>query len=321
MMKRSGLSIGALLGAILAFVVVPGGTCAARRQSGPQTNLQTKPRREAPPQTPSAEEIQQSAKTLIENQHRNDLALDEYERIERHQDFTTGANPEIIEDKVYRVVPDGGGTMKILVKDKGTPTDPADYRRQLQLWEDILQRMTQPGDSKAKAARDKFEKRQRDRADFVDAAGKAFVIKWAGQEMQDGHNCDVFVLTPNPDFHPRTMFQSALAHVTAKIWVAHDADQLVRGEANVLSDISFGGGLLGKLYRGSSVSIEQTQIAPGIWLPTRTEYDFSGRKFLFPFAEHQVIEAGHYRRIGSPQAALAMVQNELATGKTFSEDP
>ena len=67
--------------------------------------------------------------------------------------------------------------------------------------------------------------------------------------------------------------------------------------------------------------MEQAEVAPGVWLPTRTEYEFTGRKFLFPFAEHQVIEASHYRRLGSLQQALVVVQNELSSGKTFSEDP
>jgi hypothetical protein len=117
------------------------------------------------------------------------------------------------------------------------------------------------------------------------------------------------------------MFQGALAHVSAKIWVDHTADQLVRGEARVTNDISFGGGILGKLYRGGVVSMEQAEVAPGVWLPTRYQYDFAGRKFLFPFEEHQLIEVSRYRRVGPPQEALALVQDELAHGKPFLTDP
>lgn len=321
MLKRLAISIGVSIAMLAVSAAMLAGACAAHPGAGSQATTQTKTPKDLQARAPSADEIRVRSKKLIENQHKNDLALEEYERVERYEDFTSGANPQTIEDKTFRVVPDGGGTMKILLKDTGTPTNPADYRRQLQLWEDILQRMTQPNDSKAKAAREKYEKRQRERADFLDAAGDAYIVKWVGQETHGGRNCDVFELTPNPDFHPRSMFQGALAHVTAKIWVDHDTDQLVRGEAHVLSDISFGGGLLGKLYRGGSVSMEQAEVTPGIWLPTRTEYEFAGRKFLFPFAEHQVIEASHYRRIGSPQEALAMVQNELSSRKTFSEDP
>ncbi len=320
MRRRPGLSIriSVASASILAVLTT---LCLACPQAKSQTGASTKIVRASPAQAPPADEIQAHAKKLIENQHKNDQALEEYERIERYQDFTTGASPQTIQDKVYRVLPDGGGTVKILLKDNGAPTAPAEYRRQLQLWNDILQRMTQPNDSKAKAAREKYEKRQRERSDFVDAAGDAYIVKWAGREVHNGRNCDVYELTPNADFHPRSMLQGALAHVTAKIWVDHDSNELVRGEAHVLSDISFGGGLLGKLYRGSFVSMEQAEVAPGIWLPTRTEYEFTGRKFLFPFAEHQVIDAGHYRRLGSIQDMLAIAQNELATGKTFSEDP
>ncbi len=321
MLKRATISTGVSASLHMALAAILATACAARPQAGPQMAASTKTPGASQAHAPSADEIRARAKKLIENQHKNDQALDEYERVERHEDFTNGPNPQTIEDKLFRVVPDGGGTLKILLKDKGAPTDPADYRRQLQLWEDILQRMIQPDDSKAKAAREKYEKRQHERAEFLDAMNDAYIVKWVGQENHGGHECDVFELTPSPDFHPRSMFQSALVHVTAKIWVDHDADELVRGEAHILSDISFGGGLLGKLYRGGFVSMEQAEVAPGVWLPTRTEYDFAGRRFLFPFAEHQVVEASHYSRLGSLQQALVVVQNELSSGKTFSEDP
>lgn len=321
MLKRIAISIGVSAAFQTALAAILASGCAALPQAGSQAAAATKSPVTSQAQAPSADEIRARAKGLIANQHKNDQALDEYERVERHQDFTSGADPQVIEDKLVRVVPDGGGTLKILLKDKGTPSDPADYRRQLQLWEDILQRMIQADDSKAQAAREKYQKRQHERADFLDAMNDAYIVKWMDEENHGGHDCDVFELTPSPDFHPRSMFQSALVHVTAKIWVDHDADQLVRGEAHVLSDISFGGGLLGKLYRGGLVSMEQAEVAPGIWLPTRTEYQFTGRKFLFPFAEHQVIEASHYRRLGSLEDALGVVRNELSSGKTFSEDP
>jgi hypothetical protein len=112
-----------------------------------------------------------------------------------------------------------------------------------------------------------------------------------------------------------------MSHVSAKIWVDRDSNQMVRGEAHILRDISFGGGILGKLYRGGTFSMDQAEVAPGIWLPTDYQYDFSGRKFLFSFEENQTIEASHYRRVGPPKEALAIVQDDLATGKIFSVDP
>ena len=117
------------------------------------------------------------------------------------------------------------------------------------------------------------------------------------------------------------MVQDILTRVTGKIWVDREANQLSHGEAHVMRDISFGGGILGKLYRGGVFFMQQQEIAPGIWLPTRYQYDFTARKFLFTFEQHQYVEASQYRRIGPPKQALAMVKSELASGKAVYGDP
>lgn len=278
-----------------------------------QINPQGKP--------PTDEEIRARADIFIANQHRDDETLEQYERVEHHVDRTAGVSPRTLEDRVYLIVPTGGGTAKIVLRDGDKPADAATYDRQMQNLKDLLQTMANPNDPRTKAAFTKRAKHVRDRTEFVDAAKTAFTVKWLGTSNWRGRTCDVFELDPSPDFHPHGMFQDALAHVTAKIWIDRETNQMARGEARVMSDISFGGGILGKLYRGGVVSMEQAEVAPGIWLPTRYQYDFSGRKFLFSFEEHQVIEASHYRRVGPPSEALLLVQGELANGKSFITDP
>jgi hypothetical protein len=269
----------------------------------------------------SSAEMRARAERLIANQHKDDRAIGQYERIERHLERTGGPIERPIEDRTYRVVPTGSGTLKILLNDGGVPTDPTQYRRQLQAWEDVLELMLKPDDSRAKTAYEKYNKRNHDRAELVDAMGEAFLASFEGQEMRNGRLCDVVQLDPNPNYHPHSILQEALTHVTAKVWVDHDSDQLVRGEAHIARDISFGGGILGKLFRGGVFSMEQAEVEPGIWLPTRLQYDFEGRKFLFAFAQHQVVETSHYRRVGWPQEALVLVKNELASGKLIEQDP
>jgi hypothetical protein len=308
----------------LAGLVLPAGSSHAATpptddvQSGSQTSISPTISIAKPPT--DAEMRERSAK-LLANQHRDDEALEMYERVERHIDRTSGANPRTLEDKSYRVVPTGAGNQKILLRDGNQRTNAAAYGEQMRALADVLRAMANPNDSRAKSALAKREKRQRERAQFVDAAQNAFIPKMLGTATCNGHPCDVFELDPNPDFHPHSMFLDALVHVTAKIWVDHETIQIVHGEAYVTSDISFGGGILGKLYRGGTVSMDQAEVAPGIWLPTRYTYDFSGRKFLFSFEQHQIIDLSRFRRVGPPQEALALVQSELSSGKTFSEDP
>ena len=276
-------------------------------------------------QAPTDAELRQRRETLIAHQHADDEALNFYERIERHIERSAGPAPRVLSDRIYRVVPTGGGTMKILLRDNGSAVDIADYRRQLLAWRDVLEMMTAPGNSKGAVARAKYEKRERQRAEFVDGTKNAFLPKWLGRETLHGYSCDVFELDPNPAFHPSSIFQSALAHVTAKVWLDRRTYQLVRAEASVVSNISFVAGIAGKVYRGSSVEMDQDQVAPGVWLPTHYEYDFAGRKFFFPFADHETIEVSHYRRVGPPPEALAEVNGEIASGNgpvlNLVEDP
>jgi len=266
---------------------------------------------------PSPQEIRARADQFVANQHKDDQFLEQYERIEHHVDRTAGSNPRTIEDRVYRMVPTGGGLARILLREEGKPIDQATYNRQMQNLKDMLQTMANPNDARAKTAYAKRQKREKDRTDFVDAAKEAFNVKWLGSSTLRGRSCDVFELDPKPDFHPHGVFQDALARVTARVWVDRETVQMLRGEARVMSDVSFGGGILGKLYRGSVVSMNQSEVAPGIWLPMHMQYDFAGRKFVFSFEQHKTIDAGHYRRVGPPREALLLVQNELANGKSL----
>jgi hypothetical protein len=304
------------------LIGIPFGAASAKRRASSQVDAQTFERSgQNGSQTktagtpPTTAEIDVRAQKLVANQHHNDTALEEYERIEHQVSRTGGDSPRVLEDRTFRVVPTGSGTMKLLLKTDGKQVDPADYRKQLQAWADVLALMLKPEDPRTKIAYAKWQKKQQDRADLVDSSRLAFSVTWIGRENRNGRDCEVLDLQPNGSFHPHNIFQEAITHVVAKIWVDRDSNQMVRAEARLLKDVSFGGGILGKLYRGGVFSLEQAEVSPGLWLPSRYQYDFTARKFLFTFEEHQYIEASQYHRDGPPKQALGIAQNELATGK------
>jgi hypothetical protein len=302
------LAVGLISSLLCALSIYAQSNSSSRPVSpGPGSTL------DAAPAPPSEAEISERAEKLVANQHKDDEALKEFERIERHADFTGGPNSRPIEDKLFRIVPTGTGTLRILLKDNGTATDPAEYRRELEAWHDVLELMLRTDDPRTKTAYEKYDRRNLQRAQLVDSMLESFSAKWIRREMHSGHLCDVFELNIKPDFHPHNMMQEALMHIVATIWVDRATDQMVRGEAKIMRDISFVGGILGKVYRGGVFSMEQGEVAPGVWEPTKYTYDFEGRKFLFSFGEHQVVDASQYRRVGPPKEALAIVQNELAT--------
>jgi hypothetical protein len=272
-------------------------------------------------QPPSDAELNARGAELIANQHKDDNVLDEYERIEHEVDKTGGSHPHTLDDKKVRLVPNGAGTTKLLLEDDGQTVTPEEYQQELENWVSVLQFMVNPNDDRMKTATAKYLKKRQARSDLVDTMLTAFTRKWVGREMMDGHDCDVIELTPDPNFHPHSILEDALPHATAKIWVDHDANQLVRAEARITSDVWVGGGVLGKLYKGGIFVMEQAEVAPGVWLPTRYQFDFSGRKFLFGFEEHERIDVSRYRYMGSAKDAMAVAQSELASGKPLAGDP
>jgi hypothetical protein len=271
--------------------------------------------------TPRLDEVRALADRAISNQHQDDAAINDYERIERHVVRTSATNDRITEDKTYRVVPTGSGSLKLLIKDGGKPVSRDEYLRQLHVWEQVLEIAVNPNDPREKADQEKWKKRTKDREELVDAARHAYSATWLGRETPDGRVSAKLLLEPNPQFQPRTRSAEILTHARATIWIDEASGQLARGNAEIIKDISIGGGIIAKIYRGGRFDMEQAEVAPGLWFPIRYQYDFVGRKFLFGFELHEYTEINHYRRLGTPREALALVRRELQSGQGTPGDP
>ncbi len=271
--------------------------------------------------TPTLDEVRAITDRAIAAQHMDDAAINSYERIERHVVRTSATANRVTEDKTYRVVPAGSGTLKLLIKDGGKPVSQDEYLRQLRAWEQILEITANLKDPRAKADQEKWQKRTKDREDLVDAARQAYLATWRGRETHDGRVYAKLLLEPKREFQPHSRSAEMLTHARATIWIDEASGQLERGNVEIIKDISFGGGILGKIYRGGRLDMQQAEIAPGVWFPTRYQYDFVGRKFLFGFEVHEYTEIGHYRWLGTPQEALALVRRELQDGQGIPGDP
>ncbi len=255
---------------------------------------------------PSAEERNALLNRVIADQHANDAALDLYERIERRETRKTARESAPAQVQVFRVVPAGTGSGRIPVGADGKPADPAAYTAELRKLENALVWASEPGNREQRDALAKFQKRRKDRAELVDAVRDAFVFTWLGREERGGRVLAKFQLDPNPKYK----------HVRGVAWVDESAGQLVRIEAEIVEDISFGGGLVAKVYKGGRFVLEQVEVAPGVWLPALYDYNFDGRKFFFGVGVHERTTVSQYKRIGPPKEALQVIRAELSNPKS-----
>ncbi len=269
---------------------------------------------------PTADQQRAIVDRAISSQHRNDLALDLYERVERIETRKNPADPQPLGVETVRVFPAGTGTDRISLGPNGKPLNPAAYRRELQKLERALAWTLENGRAQ-RDAYDKVAKRRKERADLVDATRTAFNFAWLGRESRNGRTLDKYRVDPNPAFRPTSRVTGMLPKVRGLLWVDEASGHLARIEAEIVEDISFGGGVIAKVYKGGRFVMEQAEVAPDVWLPTFYEYDFEGRKFLFRYGMHTRTMVTGYRRIGPPKEALPIVRAELNNSSPLPSDP
>ncbi|HKF53589.1 MAG TPA: hypothetical protein VKB26_14840 [Candidatus Acidoferrales bacterium] len=276
----------------------------------------------APDQTPlTDEQVHDLMVRTIANQHRDDAALDSFERIEHRVSRANDSGGTVRDERTLRVVPTGSGTLRILLRQNGSPVPAALYQRQLRDWENILQVAVHPDDPREISVLAKQQKKRKERARFVDRVLTAYRITWVSREIRDGRVLEKLQLDPNPNYQPHDDPSDLLTHARATVWIDPEAAQVASVDATVIRAVNFGGGVLGKIYRGGTFHMEQAPVAPDIWEPSLYQYDISGRKFLFSFTMHEATSTTHYNFLGEPEKALEVARDDLAHCCRLSADP
>jgi hypothetical protein len=254
---------------------------------------------------------------VIANQKKDDLAQSTYERLERLElRKSSGAQPEI---KTTRAVPAGTGIDRIPVGPDGKPVDPAAYRAELEKLEHALSWAAEDGRAQREAY-EKIAKKQKERADLIDATRNAFIFTFIALEPRGDRTLSKYSLVPNPAYKPTSRATAIFSKVRGYLWIDEDAAQLARAEIEVTDDISIGG-FLAKVYKGSHFLQERYELAPGLWFATYSQYDFDGRRLFVSFGIHEHTSYSQYRRIGPPKEALQAIRAELGKSTTAKAEP
>jgi len=84
---------------------------------------------------------------------------------------------------------------------------------------------------------------------------------------------------PNPAFKPPNFEAEALQGLTGRIWIDRSTSHMVRMHADVTTEISFGWGLLARIYRGGTFQLDQTDAGPR-WMFQKLDEHISVRALL-----------------------------------------
>jgi hypothetical protein len=288
----------------LAFLTVPAGAAAQSAVPVSEPTL--------------AAERSKLLDRVLNNQKKDEEALEVYERLERLETRKNASDPVPASIKISRVIPSGTGMDKIPVNADGRPADRAAYRTRLEGLEHALTLLLNNSRAQQEAV-EKYAKRQKERNELIDATHNAFFFTLVGREPRGDRLLAKYEMTPNPAFKPTSRLTSIFPKVHGYVWIDENSGELARIEGDVTADISIGL-FLGRIYKGSHFMQERYEVLPGLWQPTFTQYDFDGRKLFSGFSVHERTFYSNYRYIGPPKEAVEVIRKELAHGDLNKTD-
>ncbi len=131
---------------------------------------------------------------------------------------------------------------------------------------------------------------------------RASSLKNPRREVLKGRNVIVFDFEPNPefDFKNAKSFLKFFGKTIGVMWVDEKDSQVARVEAILADNFNVGGGVLAKLRKGASFTLEKERFNNEIWLPSTTDINLSIRVLLFGGVKvNQLIEAYDYQRFNT----------------------
>ena len=178
-----------------------------------------------------------------------------------------------------------------------------------------------------KAARDRSRESERDRQkrereDAEDAEEERemmevvlglFEYRLEGREQINGRPAIVVSFAPRAEVDPKTRPGRLLAKSSGRAWVSENDRQVIRVEAEAMSDITIGWGLVARLHKGSRINVRRIRVG-NRWLPAGFDFTGSGRTLLFrSFAVELMTQISDYEPLTPdllPYKPIALSETE-----------
>jgi hypothetical protein len=177
-----------------------------------------------------------------------------------------------------RVVESKDGDVSRVVAIDGKPLSGEEQRKE----EERISKLVNSPDQLEKQRKNSQEDARKARA-MLNLIKQAFLFRFDGQ---DGR----FVrlrFEPNPNFNPSTREARVLHAMAGVMLVDPKEKRLAALHGRMVSNVDFGFGLLGRLYKGGTFAMKRAEIAPGHWEITLLDVHLNGKALLFKSINEQ----------------------------------
>lgn len=115
----------------------------------------------------------------------------------------------------------------------------------------------------------------------VDDLLKLLPVAFVWTKVNETSTSTTFHFEPAPNFHPPTREARVFSSMTGDLTADNHEFRIVSIRGHLMREVTFAGGLLGKLNEGSSFSLEQEEVGPNLWQLTQIHVHLSGTALLF----------------------------------------
>ncbi len=230
----------------------------------------------------------------------------------RKQDEKGVTTKEIVETK------DGDVARLIARNDK--PLTPEENKAELARLDNLL------AHPEIQEHRHKREQEDSGRADeMVKLLPDAFLYTYLG--MAPGPNGPAYRLSfkPNPSFHPPDREAEVYHGMEGELWLDQGQERIVKLDARLIDDVNFGWGILGKLYKGGTLAIEQQDVGHHHWEATQLKLNLTGVALMVKSLSFQTTETStDFQPVPvnlGYQAAIHMLESDIPGAQLAQDAP
>lgn len=189
------------------------------------------------------------------------------------------------------------GTVKELVRNNGQPLSVAAKRSETNRLEQLL-----TSDSEKARLRQEYSEDERRIGRILALLPDAFLFQYVDEE----NGCWHLRYWPNPKYSAQTIEARIFHAMSGELWIDTRMKHLTRLDGQLQSNVDFGFGILGRLYKGGWFQLERVQVSATDWKTKRLEVHMAGRAILFKTIARETCE---FRGDFSPvPAAMSLSQ-------------
>jgi len=186
---------------------------------------------------------------------------------------------------VKEIVETKDGDVARLIEKDGKPLAPAEEQAEIDRLNNLL--------AHPEIQEHRHKKEQEDSArgdEMVKMLPDAFLFTFEG--MVEGQNgpCYRLQFRPNPAFTPPDREGEVYHGMVGELWVDQGQLRLVKIDAHLISDVNFGWGVLGRLYKGGSILVENADVGLNHWETVHMKLKLQGKLLMMKSVDYSTTE-------------------------------